>query len=66
MFHKKLKQEIEFLKLQIESIQKVEKHHWNYIQAMTQGMQQDRKDLNTVIAKINQMKKTETKTKGKK
>lgn len=56
MFNKKLKQEIEFLKLQIEAIQKVEKSHWNYLNALMDAEKQNRKDLNTVIAKINQMK----------
>ena len=63
MFNKKLKKEIEFLKLQIQSIHEVEKRHWEYIQAICQSTQQDRKDLNTIIAKINQMKKTEKKGK---
>lgn len=61
MFNKKIKQEIEFLKLQIESIHTVEKSHWNYIHALLDAEKQNRKDLNTLIAKINQMK-----TKGKK
>lgn len=61
MFNKKIKQEIEFLKLQIESIHTVGKAHWNYISALLDAEKQNRKDLNTVIAKINQMK-----TKGKK
>lgn len=61
MFHKKLKQQIEFLKLEIEAIVKVQKEDWKYIQALLDAEKQNRKDLNTVISKINQMK-----TKGKK
>lgn len=61
MFNKKIKQEIEFLKLQVESQGNVIRENWKYIQALLDAEKQNRKDLNAVIAKINQMK-----TKGKK
>ncbi len=56
MFNKKLKQEIKSLKMAINYIQKTERTHWSYIKALLDAEKQNRKDLNTVIAKINQMK----------
>lgn len=61
MFNKKLKQKIELLKLQVEEKGIVIREHKKYIQALLDAERQNRKDLNAVIAKINQMK-----TKGKK
>lgn len=56
MFNRKLKQKFELLKTQFEFQENELVEHWKYIKALLDAEKQNRKDLNTVISKVNQMK----------
>lgn len=56
MFFKKMENHLKSLHLTIDATLEAQKSQWKYIQALLEAEKQNRKDLNTVIAKINQMK----------
>lgn len=53
MFFKKLKNHLDEIHISIDAELAAQ---WKYINALLDAEKQNRKDLNTVIAKINQMK----------
>ena len=56
MFLKKLKNQVQAMKMSIDATLEAQMTQWKYISALLDAEKQNRKDLNTVIAKINQMK----------
>ena len=56
MFLKKLKNNLNAIHLSLNAALEAQMQQWKYINALLDAEKQNRKDLNTVIAKINQMK----------